>query len=227
MENSNSKRKSTTIPLIKFLIFLIYISAVSILILYLRDKPLMDPQWIVGKLEDYGKESPVFFIILYTLRPLILFPASILSIAGGLIYGAIDSTVYSVIGGTLGAVVAFCISRIFGKDFVDRFLWRYAETMNASIGETGFKIIFLLRVIPFIPFDLVNYGAGLTKINTRDYILGTLLGLIPSSFVYAFLGSSLNDVTSWKFFQAFLIFILIILIAEKYKKKIGEINPLK
>lgn len=77
---------------------------------------------------------------------------------------------------------------------------------------------------------MINYSAGFTKIKTRDYrdyLLGTFLGLIPSSFVYAFLGSSLNDMMSLKFFQAILIFIPVILIAEKYRQRSDKAKLIK
>lgn len=223
-ESADEKRESSALPLVKFLLFLLFITAVSVLFLKLRGKPLMDPEWVVEWLEDFGKNAPIIFIILYSLRPLILFPASILSVAGGMIFGAVDSTVYSVMGGTIGAVIAFFISRFFGKEFIDRTVGKHLRNIDMNIGEEGFKIIFILRIMPVIPFDLVNYGAGLTTIRTRDYILGTFLGLIPSSFVYAFLGSSMSEIRSWKFFQAILIFILLLLVTGKYKSGSGRVK---
>ncbi|WP_245686890.1 TVP38/TMEM64 family protein [Tenuibacillus multivorans] len=137
-----------------------------------------------------GWFAPLFYIFLYLLRPLVLFPASIFSIVGGLAFGAIMGSVLALIGATGGAIVAFLISRRFGEDnFKHK---KVLELMN-KFETKGFYYVLLLRFLPVVNFDLISYGAGLSKVSLKDFVKATVIGIIPGTLIYNLMGASLVE----------------------------------
>ena len=134
--------------------------------------------------------GPLLFIILYTIRPLFLFSAALLSIGAGAVFGAFWGLVYSVIGANLGASLAYFIGRFFGKNVVqpesgDSKWARYVQGMQSK----SFETVFLLRLM-FVPYDLVNYSAGFLKIRFWPFFWATLLGSMPGAISFVLFGAS-------------------------------------
>jgi uncharacterized membrane protein YdjX (TVP38/TMEM64 family) len=153
---------------------------------YLQLTPVDIRTWILS----FGWLAPILYIILYTVRPMILFPASILSLAGGLAFGAGWGTLLTVIGATAGAVLSFMVARFMGKSLV-RMEWKGRFTkIQLQLENRGLLYVLLLRLIPLFPFDLISYVAGVSKIRFQAFLFGTLFGIIPGTFAYNFLGSS-------------------------------------
>ncbi len=159
------------------------------------------------------------FIGICALRPLVLFPASILTLVAGMVFGSVAGTLYAVIGSTMGAVVAYFFSKLLGSEFIHLLFGNYLLRIESVLYEQGVRVIFLLRLIPVIPFDLVNYASGLVRVNLLQYVTGTFLGLIPATFAYTFLGESLKRLYSFQFFLSILVFFLLIYLPYVYEKK--------
>ncbi len=151
------------------------------------------PEAIHDHLLSFGPWAPLVYMTVYTIRPLLFFPASILSIAGGLVFGPLFGTIYTVIGASLGAILGFAISRLLGRDFVRPLLKGRLKQCDAFAERQSFPVILFMRLVPIIPFDLVNYGAGICGVKTIGYIFATVVGIIPGTFAYVYLGSSLTD----------------------------------
>jgi uncharacterized membrane protein YdjX (TVP38/TMEM64 family) len=169
--------------------------------------------------------APILFVVLYTVRPLILFPASILSLAGGLAFGAIWGTVLTVIGATAGAVLSFIVARYMGKSLV-RMEWkgRFAK-VQSQLEHRGLLYVLLLRLIPIFPFDLISYVAGVSKIRFRAFFIGTLFGIIPGTFAYNFLGSSFVGGSVRDILIAAAVFLAAMLIPILFRKRLeGDIR---
>ncbi|MFJ5761137.1 TVP38/TMEM64 family protein [Neobacillus sp. NPDC093182] len=179
----------------------------------------LDPEDIRGWILSFGWAAPVLFILIYTIRPLILFPASILSLAGGLAFGPVWGTVYTIIGATLGAVLSFGLARVLGTNLFRVRLekWKRLET---EVREKGFLYILVLRLIPVFPFDLVSYVAGVSKVKFWAFLFGTLLGIVPGTFAYNFLGSSFFQGNTLFVIIAAAVFILVTLIPLFLKKRV-------
>lgn len=168
---------------------------------------------------NFGLFAPVIFIFIYTIRPLILFPASVLSISSGLIFGAVAGTIYTVIGATLGAVLSFLLARKFGTAFIQKKINGKFERLEKNIEDKGFYYILFLRLIPLFNFDLISYLSGITRIKIYSFFLATFIGIIPGAFAYNFLGSSVvsND---WKrILISVVVFIIIIGLSVVIKNK--------
>lgn len=149
------------------------------------------PEAIRNYLLSFGSWAPLVFIIGYIIGSVTLMPAAVLSIAAGLVFGPLFGTIYTVIGASLGAVLSFGIARLLGRGFVQSLLKGKLGQCDAFIGRHSFPIILFMRLVPIFPFDIVNYGAGVCGIKTGSYIVATVVGIIPGTFAYVYLGSSL------------------------------------
>ncbi|MGH3090156.1 MAG: TVP38/TMEM64 family protein [Rubrobacteraceae bacterium] len=152
----------------------------------------LSPLGAVRSLAELLSENPVgwlIFVGVYTLRPLILFPASLLTIASGFIFGAVLGTVLTVIGSNASAMVAYFVGRYFGGEVLEGegVLHRYTNRLR----ENSFESVLIMRFI-YLPYDLVNYAAGFLKIRPLPFILATALGSIPATLSFVLLGASVG-----------------------------------
>ena len=172
------------------------------------DTLLLTPQRVREFLLGYGFWAPVVYIMFYIIRPLVFFPAGILSISGGLAFGPLFGTVYTMIGATLCALWEFLFARAFGRKAVSKFLKGKIAELDRGIEKHGFMTVLWVRLIPSVAYDMQNFGFGLTKVKLRDYFWATLLGIMPGTFAFVYLGSSLTDLRHfWKILAAILLVI--------------------
>jgi len=140
-----------------------------------------------------GVWGPLFFYGTYLITSIVLFPASLLSTASGVVWGPLLGTFYTVTAATLASTAPFFISRIFGRECILNMTQQNRMgKADLFLSKNGFVTIVLLRLIPFFPWDVVNYFAGICGFRFRDYILGTIIGIIPASFTYNLIGASLG-----------------------------------
>ncbi len=171
----------------------------------------------------------VGFITLYIVQTALSLPGgAILSLAAGAIFGAITGTVYVNIGATIGATLAFLVARYLFRDAILRKFGASLESMNQELEQRGLNYLLFLRLVPVFPFFLINLGAGLTKVRLRTYILGTMIGIIPGSFVFCNAGASLATITSMSevasprvlgSFALLGLFALVPVLYQKFRKK--------
>lgn len=203
--------------LIKSLLFIV----VVIGLLWFNHKVLhLSPEGIRTWILTFGGAAPVLFIFIYAVRPLILFPASVLSLTGGLAFGPVWGTVYTIVGATIGAVLSFWLARFLGNKLVSTRSKEKWGKLEKQLQQKGFIYILLLRLIPIFPFDLISYGAGVAKVNFTAFLFGTLLGIIPGTFAYNFLGSSFLHEKKSYIVIAVVVFVLVTLIPLVLKKRV-------
>jgi uncharacterized membrane protein YdjX (TVP38/TMEM64 family) len=134
----------------------------------------------------------LLFILVYVLATVLFFPASILTIGAGFIFGVLLGTAIVSIAATVGAALAFLIARYLARNQIER---RVANNprfkrIDRAIGERGAKLVFLLRLSPLIPFNLSNYFYGLTAVKFWSYILASWIGMLPGTLLYVYLGAA-------------------------------------
>ncbi len=157
---------------------------------------LGDPWW-----------SPLVFVPIYAFGTAFGLPGTIPTLAGGAIYGVVRGMLYNTIGANLGAFFAFLLARYLGRDFVARFLKGRAAFIDEKIGEHGLGTILYLRLIPLVPFNALNFGAGLSRVSLRDYVLGSFIGMLPGTLVYTYFADALIRGTGEARREAFLHFL--------------------
>jgi uncharacterized membrane protein YdjX (TVP38/TMEM64 family) len=151
-------------------------------------------QWtieLVSWIRDRGPTSAVVFAAAYVLAAVLLLPGSALTLGAGFIYGAFWGSLLVIPSATIGAIVAFAISRRMARGWVARKVegdHRFAA-LDRAIGRTGFKIILLTRLSPIFPYNFLNYALGITDVRMRDYAAATALGMLPGTIMYVYLGS--------------------------------------
>lgn len=200
------------------------IAAAIILIIWLsRSVFNVDATGLRSWILSFGLWAPAIYIVIYTIRPLVFFPASVLSIAGGLAFGAWQGTLYTIIGATLGAMLSFSVAKTMGKSLVRKEWTGNAGKIQSQMEQNGFLYVLLFRFIPVINFDLISYAAALAKVRFLPFALATFIGIIPGTFAYNFLGSSFISGNPRVIILAVLVFSLLtivpILIRNQWNKK--------
>lgn len=179
------------------------------------------PEYIKGILNSFGVFAPVVFILLFTIVPLTLFPDAILAVAGGLMFGLTKGFIYTMMGALCGATLAFYISRVLGRSFVKKIIKHDIADFGHNIQKNGFLIILLLRLIPLLPFDVISYSVGFSKIKYKDFFWATLFGTIPGILVYANLGAQSTKIGSTSFYISVALLILLFVGSIFLKKKVS------
>ncbi|MDI3234337.1 TVP38/TMEM64 family protein [Exiguobacterium antarcticum] len=183
---------------------------------YLDINPTDIKEWILS----FGMWAPILYILLYTIRPLIFFPASVLSITGGLAFGALMGTVYTVIGATLGAVVAFLVAKKLGTGLIkQKDSAGKVEQIQRQLEKNGFIYVLIFRLLPIFNFDLISYAAGLSKVRLLPFFLATLIGIIPGTFAYNFLGSSIVSKDPRIIIGAVTVFVVLTIVPWYIQKR--------
>jgi uncharacterized membrane protein YdjX (TVP38/TMEM64 family) len=182
----------------------------------------VNPETLRNIIEQAGWFAPFLYILIYTFRPLILFPASVLSLAGGLLFGPFAGTVLIVSGATAGAALSFIIARKLGKNIAGKEWTGRAAGMQRQLTEHGFVYVLLIRLIPVFNFDFISYLCGISKLKLKAFIFGTFVGIIPGAFAYSFLGSSLIEGDRGQIVTAIIIFLAVSTIPLLFRKKISR-----
>jgi uncharacterized membrane protein YdjX (TVP38/TMEM64 family) len=141
-------------------------------------------------IDSLGAIAPIIFILLYVVITVAFVPASVVTLGAGVVFGVVKGSLFVFIGAMLGATAAFLVGRYLARGWVSKRVAGNAKfkALDEAIGREGRKIIFLIRLSPAFPFNLLNYGLGLTKVSLKDYVLGTT-GIIPGTIMYVYLGS--------------------------------------
>lgn len=148
------------------------------------------PDLLHGWLSALGLPmAALIYIVFYVLRPLIFFPPSLLALAAGLVFGPWLGIVFTIIGENLSAVFAFLLARWFGRQAVAAHEHDLARRWDERLRRNGLVAVMIMRLI-YIPFDVVNFGCGLTAISLRDFTLGTFIGVLPSIIAFVLLGGA-------------------------------------
>lgn len=147
--------------------------------------------------EELGLFGPGVFVVGYALAVVGLAPGSVLTLAAGAIFGVLWGTVYVLVAATLGACAAFLVSRYLARSLVERRLESNPRfgAIDRAVGEQGRRIVFLLRLSPVFPFNLLNYGLGLTRVRFVDYLVACA-GMLPGTLLYVYYGKLAGDVAA-------------------------------
>jgi len=147
-------------------------------------------------LDGTGAAGPLLFIALSAALTVACFPGPLLAGASGLLFGTALGTPCSIVAATLGASLAFLISRRFGARSLDDLSGHRVRALQGWIAARGFLAVLYARILPAIPYNLVNYAAGLTRVRLLTFAAATAIGCAPRAFAYTALGGSLDNLGS-------------------------------
>jgi uncharacterized membrane protein YdjX (TVP38/TMEM64 family) len=180
--------------------------------------------------ELYAEHTLLFvgsFVLVYIVQTALSLPgAAVLTLAGGAVFGSIMGTVYVNIGASTGATLAFLVARFLLRDWiVARFGSRTAK-LDQGLRESGLSYLLFLRLVPVFPFWLINLASGITGLPLKTYVLGTVIGILPGSFVFANAGASLatidsmSSIASPRVIGSFVLLGLFALVPTLYQKRV-------
>ena len=139
--------------------------------------------------------APAAFVGVYALLVAFSVPeAALVTVTGGLLFGPLLGGALAVLGSTLGAVVLFLVARTALADIVARRARGLIARIRPGLERDGFSYLLALRLLPVVPFWLVNLGAALCGMRLFPYAAATLLGIVPATFVFAWIGAGVGDV---------------------------------
>ena len=183
-------------------------------------------------LDYYGAHKLLMvggFMLIYIVQTALSLPgAAILSLAAGAIFGSVLGTLYANFAATVGATLAFLVTRYLLRDVVLNRFGSRLEGMNRELEERGLSYLLFLRLVPLFPFFLINLAAGLTRLPLRTFFFGTMIGIIPGGFVFVNAGASLATIDSLSgiasprvlgSFALLGLFALIPVLYNRYKNK--------
>lgn len=179
----------------------------------------MDEKSIQSWLLKIGPLAPLYYILLMMIA--IVFsplPSLPLAVAAGAFFGPFLATLYSVTGGFIGAVISFTLARYLGRDFLGKYFKIKIDPDDYGSKKVLFRMILIARLLPFVSFDIISYGAGLTSISLLSFSSATLLGMLPMTFAYSYFGSILT--INWQITVIFgLIMITALFLIPSFFKK--------
>jgi uncharacterized membrane protein YdjX (TVP38/TMEM64 family) len=151
-------------------------------------RELLQAAVLQQELSRFGRWSPTLFVLVYSLATVLFVPGSILTVAGGALFGPLWGTLWNLSGATLGATFAFFIARYIGSDWVVRRAGERLARLIGGVEEEGWRFVAFVRLVPLFPFNLVNYAFGLTRIGLGEYVFASFVCMAPGAVAYTYLG---------------------------------------
>lgn len=177
-------KKSTIIRLI------IFIALLGLIIFVLsKFRGQFSTEQLQAFLANFGIGAPLIFIAIYIAGVVLFLPGSVLTIAGGLIFGPILGTLYNLVSAVVGATIAFLIARYLAADWISAQTGGKLKVLKEGVEKEGWRFVAVVRLIPLFPFNLLNYALGLTRIRVLDYVIASAIFMLPGTFAYTYLGS--------------------------------------
>jgi uncharacterized membrane protein YdjX (TVP38/TMEM64 family) len=170
---------------IRLAVFLILMAAIAAAISY-RDQ--FDVAALESWIQNAGVLAPLLFMLVYAVGAVLFLPGTVLTLAGGALFGPLLGTFYNLTGATIGAALAFLISRYLASDWVADKTGGRLKQLISGVETEGWRFVAFVRLVPLFPFNLLNYALGLTRIRFSHYLLATYICMLPGAFAYTYLG---------------------------------------
>jgi uncharacterized membrane protein YdjX (TVP38/TMEM64 family) len=151
-------------------------------------RELLQPATIEREQQRFGGWAPILFLLLYAPATVLFVPGSVLTVAGGALFGPIWGTLWNLTGATLAATLAFVIARYVASDWVAARSGERLGRLMRGVEEKGWRFVAFVRLVPLFPFNLMNYAFGLTRIRLRKYVLASFVCMAPGALAYSHLG---------------------------------------
>ena len=150
-------------------------------------------EWI----DSLGAVGAIAFMIIYIVATVAFLPGSILTLGAGVVFGVVLGSIYVFIGATIGATCAFLVGRYLARGWISEKIAGNEKfaAIDQAVGKEGLKIVLLTRLSPVFPFNLLNYGLGVTGVSLKDYVIGSV-GMIPGTIMYVYLGSLAGNIAT-------------------------------
>ncbi len=178
-----SQSQAKTASRILLIILLLAVGALAI-----RYRGVLSMETIARWTLEAGAWAPVVFMLAYAVSTVLFIPAVPITLAGGALFGPLWGTVYNLIGATIGAILAFAVSKYVAREWVRRMMGGRLRKLYDGVEAEGWKFVAFTRLVPVIPFNALNYALGLTPIKFSHYAVATFIFMLPGAFAYTYVG---------------------------------------
>lgn len=191
--SANDDQKSLSLPKLAIAVVLLATGSLAFYLFGVQHLSLRDIGASLDELvRSYGPWGPGIFVAAYVAATVVLIPSTALSLAAGYLFGPGYGTALVSLAGTIGASLAFFISRYLAQPYAKAKLQQYPklESIEKQVSAEGAKLVLLLRLAPLVPFTVLNYALGITDISYVSYISATWIGKLPGVFSSVYVGST-------------------------------------
>lgn len=166
--------------------------------------------------------APMIYVLCFAILPIFLFPVPILAVVAGAAFGLFAGSLYTIIGAMINSVLMFYIARFLGFRAVSDFTQNSKSKILKTLGEPGgkFSLILILRLMPLVPYNALNYACGVMNVSLRDYVVATFVGIVPATFIMVNLGEKAIDMRSNGFIIACVLMAVLVVLSSWGAKKI-------
>jgi uncharacterized membrane protein YdjX (TVP38/TMEM64 family) len=178
-------RASRGVTVRRFVLLAVLLTGIACAFLWRHHLTVSQIQGVVAGLGPWG---PVVFMLLYAVGPAFLVPGLPFDLAAGILFGPVWGSVYSLLGATVGATIAFLGARTVGRQWTEEKLSGPLKKIKEGVDKGGWEFVAFVRLVPVIPFNLLNYALGLTRIGLVPYVLASFVFMAPATVVYVYAG---------------------------------------
>ncbi|WLD91915.1 TVP38/TMEM64 family protein [Alkalihalobacillus sp. AL-G] len=190
---------------------------------FLKIPPEEIRNWVLS----FGWIAPGIYLILFTIRPFVLFPSSLLAIVGGLAFGFWYGFGLTMVGTCLGAVVSFLAVRRLGITVGRVPSKPKYDKIREQINRRGFYILIVLRLLPFLHFEIVTYLSAVSTIRFSHYLWATFLGVVPGAFIYCGIGSSAYSGGNEIIILSIILLVVLTIFPFLFRKQLSSMLAFK
>lgn len=210
--------------LLKFAI----IAAIMLVAVFLMQKiGVSELRELIG---EHAIFAPMIYVLCFAILPIFLFPVPILAVVAGTAFGLFAGSLYTIIGAMINSVLMFYIARFLGFRAVSDFTQNSKSKILKTLGEPGgkFSLILILRLMPLVPYNALNYACGVMNVSLREYVVATFVGIVPATFIMVNLGEKALDMRSNGFIIACVLMAALVVLsswgAKKIRAKRGDLG---
>lgn len=174
--------------------------------------------------------APMIYVLCFAILPIFLFPVPVLAVVAGAAFGLFAGSLYTIIGAMINSVLMFYIARFLGFRAVSDFTQNSKSKILKTLGEPGgkFSLILILRLMPLVPYNALNYACGVMNVSLREYVVATFVGIVPATFIMVNLGEKALDMRSNGFIIACVLMAALVVLsswgAKKIRAKRGDLG---
>ena len=158
----------------------------AVLVVAFRDR--LDLERLEAVVASAGALGPLVYMAIYALATAVFVPGALFGLAGGVLFGPGWGTLWNLLGATAGAAISFLIARYLAAEWVARKAGGLMQRLIAGVEAEGWRFVAVARLVPFVPFNLLNYALGLTRIRFGQYVLASLICMAPGAAAFTWLG---------------------------------------
>jgi uncharacterized membrane protein YdjX (TVP38/TMEM64 family) len=148
----------------------------------------VDTSALVDSFKSFGPLAWLVFMLAYAVGTVFFFPGSVLTLAGGVLFGPILGTFLNLTSATVGAALAFLVARYLASEWVEEKAAGRLKQVKTGVESEGWRFVAFVRLVPLFPFNILNYALGLTRIKFSHYVLATYVCMLPGALAYTYLG---------------------------------------